>query len=106
MSGEADSTLHQPEVERRRAIDEQFTQIRDRFEMMDNKLQGQVERTVLLDEKVTVGLAQLAENTKVTTEVRDLLITGRTMGKLVKWVTGIAASIIAAYAAWKSTIGH
>jgi len=107
MTGK-ETVLNQPEVERRRVIDDQFEKIRERFELMDNKMQGQVERTVVLheqvqslDEKVSTGLQQLAENTKVTTEVRDLLVTGKTMGKLVKWVSGIAASVIAAYAAWR-----
>lgn len=41
----------------------------------------------------------LAENTTTTTEVRDILITVRTLGKFAVWAGTIFAAVVGAYVA-------
>ena len=44
----------------------------------------------------------LAENNKTTSEVRDILVTFKTLGTIAKWVAAIAGAIAAVVAAIKS----
>lgn len=47
---------------------------------------------------------QMAENTAITIEVRDVLATLRTLQKAAKWVTAISAAITATVIAIKTGI--
>jgi hypothetical protein len=54
----------------------------------------------------------LAANTEITKEVKELLELGRTafrladyVGRFVRWTCGIAAAVGAAYAAWQAARG-
>ena len=55
------------------------------------------ERIDNIEQKLAVFEKMLAENTTTTTEVRDILITARTIGKFASWGGGI---IIAVAGAW------
>ena len=55
------------------------------------------ERIDNIEQKLAVFETLLAENTATTTEVRDILITARTIGKFLSWGGGI---IIAVFGAW------
>lgn len=46
--------------------------------------------------------AQLAANTEITTQVRDILTSFRTMALFSKWVAAIGAAVAAVVAAWNS----
>lgn len=50
---------------------------------------------------VAVLKSQMAENTAVTIEVRDILGSFKVIGRLSKWATAIAASLAGIYFAWK-----
>ena len=42
----------------------------------------------------------LAENTEITKDIRDVVVTGRVMTKLTKWIGSIALAISAVWALW------
>jgi hypothetical protein len=48
--------------------------------------------------------AQLKENTEVTCEVRDVLVSFRVIASIAKWVTAIAACLAAMFAAIKGGV--
>ena len=45
--------------------------------------------------------SELAENTKVTTQVRDLATTGRTIRKVVIWLGSLAAGFVGLWQLWQ-----
>lgn len=45
---------------------------------------------------------QMAENTEITGQVRDMLASFRVIAVVAKWVTAIAAAVAAVVAAWHS----
>lgn len=45
---------------------------------------------------------EMARNTAVTEQVRDILATFKTLGAIAKWVTAIAGAIAAIFAAAKT----
>ena len=47
----------------------------------------------------------LVENTKTTTEVRDILTTFKTLGMFAKWVSSIGAALIGLFVAIKGWRG-
>lgn len=47
----------------------------------------------------------LAENTRTTNEVRDILTTFKTLGTFAKWISSIAAAIVGLWAALKGLRG-
>ena len=59
------------------------------------------ERIDNIEQKLAVFEQMLAENTTTTTEVRDILITVRTLGKLAIWAGSILAAVIGGYLAVK-----
>lgn len=59
------------------------------------------ERIDNIEQKLAVFEKMLAENTTTTTEVRDILITVRTIGKLAVWAGTILAAVIGGYLAVK-----
>ena len=59
------------------------------------------ERIDNIEQKLAVFEKMLAENTTTTTEVRDILITARTLGKLAVWAGTILAAVIGGYLAVK-----
>lgn len=42
----------------------------------------------------------LAENTEITKDIRDVVVTGRVMTKITKWVGAVALAISAVWALW------
>lgn len=42
----------------------------------------------------------VAENTELTRDIRDALIAGRIVGRVIKWASGIVAGAVALWAAW------
>ena len=63
------------------------------------------QRVSQLVDDVTVLKHQMAENTAVTVQVRDILASFKVMASVAKWVTAIAAMIAAVYAALKDFRG-
>ena len=59
------------------------------------------ERIDNIEQKLAVFEKMLAENTTTTIEVRDILITVRTIGKLAVWAGTILAAVIGGYLAVK-----
>lgn len=57
------------------------------------------ERIDNIEQKLAVFEKMLTENTATTTEVRDILITARTLGKLLTWGGGIVIAVFGAWAA-------
>lgn len=112
---DGDQRLFQPEVERRRAIDDQFADIKKRLDDGDITMRMNAQATVGLQQQVGEISGALAENTAMTkannevvTEVRNILTTFTTLGKFAKWTSRIAAAVgaalaavIGAIAAWK-----
>ena len=45
---------------------------------------------------------QMAENTEITHQVRDMLASFRVIAVIAKWVAAVAAAVAAVVAAWKS----
>ena len=60
------------------------------------------ERIANIETKLAVFEKMLAENTATTTEVRDILITARTIGKFATWGGGIIFAVAGAWAAVQS----
>ena len=85
--------------------------------LSDKGLWGKV---VTIEDRLSKGDARmgtieedLAANTAATREVLEIVTMGKSffkvlghIGNAVKWFLGIAASVGAAYAAWKQTGGH
>jgi len=57
------------------------------------------ERIDNIEQKLAAFEKMLAENTATTTEVRDILITARTIGKFATWGGGIIFAVAGAWAA-------
>lgn len=57
------------------------------------------ERIDGIEQKLAVFERLLSENTETTNEVRDILITMRTLGKFVAWAGGIIFAVASAWAA-------
>jgi phage terminase Nu1 subunit (DNA packaging protein) len=49
---------------------------------------------------------QMAENTAVTTQVRDILTSFRVAGAIAKWIASIGAGVAATYHGWTFFKGH
>lgn len=74
-----------PEVERRRVIDE-------RFEALESGMD---------DIK-----KEVAENTVITTQIRDLLTSFAVMAKISKWLTVMGAFGVTMYHTWQKVTGR
>ena len=57
------------------------------------------ERIDNIEQKLAVFEKMLADNTATTTEVRDILITARTVGKFLSWGGGIIIAVVGAWLA-------
>ena len=57
------------------------------------------ERIDNIEQKLAVFERMLAENTTTTNEVRDILITARTVGKFLSWGGGIIIAVVGAWLA-------
>ena len=57
------------------------------------------ERIDNIEQKLAVFEKMLADNTATTTEVRDILITARTVGKFATWGGGIIIAVVGAWLA-------
>ena len=57
------------------------------------------ERIGNIEQKLAVFEKMLADNTATTTEVRDILITARTVGKFATWGGGIIIAVVGAWLA-------
>ena len=57
------------------------------------------ERIDSIEQKLAVFEKMLAENTTTTNEVRDILITARTVGKFLSWGGGIIIAVVGAWLA-------
>lgn len=60
------------------------------------------ERVTILVSDVAVLKTQMAENTEVTKQVRDILTSFRIAGTVAKWIASVAAGIVAIYHGWDS----
>ena len=74
-----------PEVERRRVIDERFE---------------------ALESGMTEIKKEVAENTVITTQIRDLLTSFAVMAKISKWLTVMGAFGVTCYHAWQKATGR
>ena len=63
------------------------------------------ERIGHIEQRIGNVEALLAENTKTTVEVRDILTTFKTLGTFAKWISSIAAALIGLWAAVKGLRG-
>ena len=93
--------VSQPEIDRRRAVDEKFDEIARKFTALEGSMATQAEATVSLQTDVGELKTEMKANTAVTTEVRDILTTFRTLGTFAKWISSIGAAILGLVAAWK-----
>jgi len=105
----------EPEMERRRVVDQQFAAIVKRLDEGDTTMRMQAQATLGLQRQVgeiqgalTVNTAMTKENNEVVIEVRDILTTFKALikfagwtGKFAKWAGGIAVAVGSAYATWK-----
>ena len=57
------------------------------------------ERIDNIEQKLAVFERMLSENTTTTNEVRDILITARTLGKFIAWGGGIVFAVASAWGA-------
>ena len=57
------------------------------------------ERIDNIEQKLAVFERMLSENTTTTNEVRDILITARTVGKFLSWGGGIIIAVVGAWLA-------
>ena len=57
------------------------------------------ERIDNIEQKLAVFERLLSENTTTTNEVRDILITARTVGKFATWIGGIIIAVVGAWLA-------
>lgn len=73
------------EAERRKTVDAKFTD-----------LEGQLAALRF----------EMANNTEITKQVRDILTTFTVIGKLAKWLTTIAAFCVACWHAWQKATGR
>lgn len=48
----------------------------------------------------------IAENTKITQEVRDILATFRIVAAVAKWLTAVGAFFVGTYHAWQKVTGR
>lgn len=55
------------------------------------------QRIIKLCEDVAVLQVQMAENTAVTKQVRDILASFRIVGAVAKWTAAIGAGVVAAH---------
>lgn len=79
----------------RRAEDQRITRIEDRVQHLEEI----VEKHITVEEPRAARFElMLAENTKITNEVRDILGTFKVTGKIAKWVASILAAIGGAWA--------
>lgn len=90
-----------PEIERRRVVDQEFANIRAKFVALDGNMALQADATLGVQTDVTELKRDMKANTVVTTEVRDILTTFKTLGTFAKWSSSIGAAIIGLVAAWK-----
>ncbi len=66
----------------------------DPIDSMPGKLDALTERVVHIERAV-------AENTEITRDIRDALVAGRVMTKVLKWCGAIAAACSALWVAWQ-----
>ena len=59
-------------------------------------------RMEALERRMMAFEGLLAENTATTSEVKDILITVRTVGKFLSWGGGIVIAVVGAWAAIQS----
>lgn len=90
-----------PEMERRRVVDQQFADIRAKFTAIEGNMALQADATLGLQTDVTELKTEMKVNTAVTTEVRDILTTFKTLGTFAKWISSIGAAILGLIAAWR-----
>lgn len=90
-----------PEIERRRVVDQQFANIRAKFNAIEGNMALQADATLGVQTDVTELKTEMKANTVVTTEVRDILTTFKTLGTFAKWASSIGAAIIGLIAAIK-----
>ena len=57
------------------------------------------ERIDNIEQKLAVFERMLAENTTTTNDIRDILITARTIGKFASWGGGIIIAVVGAWLA-------
>lgn len=97
-----------PEEERRRVVDQQFAMIVKRLDDGERTMDSQAQATLALHVQVGAMQRELTENTTATKhsaetiiEVKNILTTFKTLGTFAKWISGIFAAIVTAWAAWK-----
>lgn len=97
-----------PEIERRRVVDQKFDEIARKFVALEGSMATQAGATKSLQQDVgelktemKVNTAVTKDSAAVTTEVRDILTTFKTLGTFAKWISGILAAILGLVAAWK-----
>ena len=57
------------------------------------------ERIDNIEQKLAIFERMLAENTTTTNDIRDILITARTVGKFLSWGGGIIIAVVGAWLA-------
>lgn len=72
---------------------------------MNQQRRGDDPRIDALVQDVCLLKKDMAQNTEVTMQVRDILASFRVIAKVAKWLTAIATAVAAVYAAIKTGWG-
>lgn len=87
---------------RERYIGQQFYSIEERLEAGDKRMAA-------LESELKAARDELARNSEITQEIRDILAAVRLglrvlggIGQLVKWLGALAAAVAAIYGAWQA----
>jgi hypothetical protein len=74
-------------------------QILDKLDEIEDTLRGHVSDSMVWRSRVEV---ELTENTRVTSEVKELQTTGKVLRNILIWVGGAAAALVGIVQLWQA----
>lgn len=89
------------EGERRKSVDSQFAAFSTRIGSLEAAMRDHNLMGAGIKDEVAALQTEMKVNTQVTTEVRDILVTFKTVGKIAKWCSYLLGALAAGLAALK-----
>lgn len=93
------------EVDRRRSVDSQLAAFSTRIGSLEATMRERNLISAGIKQEVAVLQGEMKANTNLTKEVRDILVTFKTVGKIAKWCSYILGAAAAGLATVKGLRG-